>query len=155
MPSYAPRDRLQFRGEIHESLVISAQHALEEPVIVQRAFEARKSSEGVPFRAVVGQHERQRQGLVLGLAVARATTVGKTARKKKKFLRFGKNRKIRKAKEKEVKLETNLKKTKGHHDRLLNKADAVLDRIERGNEMGQRLQQILQQFQKPPAEGGE
>lgn len=83
------------------------------------------------------------------------TTVGKTARKKKKFLRFGKNRKIRKAKEKEVKLETNLKKTKGHHDRLLNKADAVLDRIERGNEMGQRLQQILQQFQKPPAEGGE
>lgn len=96
--------------------------------------------------------DNQRQQLNLNDEL---TTVGKTARKKKKFLRFGKNRKIRKAKEKEVKLETNLKKTKGHHDRLLNKADAVLDRIERGNEMGQRLQQILQQFQKPPVEGGE
>lgn len=83
------------------------------------------------------------------------TDVGKTARKKKRFMRFRKNRQINRAKKKEAHLETDLKKTKGHHDRLLGSADSAIARIERGNELSQRLQKVLQQFQRPPAEAGE
>ncbi len=82
----------------------------------------------------------------------------KTARRKKKFMRFRKNRKIKKAQKREAVQEHALKKTKGAGERLLKEADSTLARIEKGNDVSQQLQKVMNQIQNKPivnSEGSE